>query len=202
MSIVSRPRVSVTVTALITPVLLLFVGCRTASQPTDDTRPGIFMPVRLRLHPVFTQLQDWTDDGKIDGVETLIELTDRFGDTTKAAGVVRFELFNYRPFDPDPRGDRLFPPFEGRLLTFEQQQAHWSRPSRAYLFQLAAPSLDPSRAYVLSATFDQTGGGRFFDQIVIEPVRRSATTWPAESQTDRSPASTNPDVPVRQPAQP
>lgn len=188
--------------ALLLGVVLLSAGCRPGSQPTDDTRPGIFMPVRMRLHPVFTQMQDWTGDGRIDGVETLIELTDRFGDTTKAAGVVRFELFSYKPFDPDPRGERLYPPFEGRLLTFEQQQAYWSRPGRAYLFQLAAPTLDPSRTYVLSATFDQTGGGRFFDQVVIEPVRRSATTRPAEPEPGRLPASTNPDAPVRQPAQP
>lgn len=143
------------------------------------------MPVRMRLHPVFTQLRDWSDDGAVDGVETLVELTDRFGDTTKAAGVVRFELFAYRPFDPDPRGERLFPPYEGRILTFEQQQSHWSRPGRAYLFQLAAPQLDPTRAYVLTATFDQSGGGRFFDQLVIEPTRRPVSTAATESNRDQ-----------------
>lgn len=180
-------------------LVLVLVGCRRDTPPPDDRREGIFMPVRMRLHPVFTQLRDWSDDGVIDGVETLIEFTDRFGDTTKAAGIVRFELFAYRPFDPDPRGQRLFPPFEGRLLTFEQQQAHWSRPGRAYLFQLAAPRLDPRQAYVLAATFDQNGGGRFFDRLVIEPTRRVASTNATESHGDHS-SEGNP--PARQPAQP
>lgn len=145
----------------------------------------MFQPVRVRLHPVFTQVRDWTGDGRPDGIEVLIELLDQFGDTTKAAGDVRFELHAFREFSPDPRGERIVSPFEGQLMTVEQQRARWSRPSRAYQFQLAWSGIRSETTYVLTTTFETTGGQRLFDQLLIEG-RRSAT--PQEAPIESTPA--------------
>jgi hypothetical protein len=50
----------------------------------------------------------------------------------------------------------------------DDQRDHWNRTSRTYGFKLALPQINPTRTYVLSATFEREGGGRFFDKIVIE----------------------------------
>jgi len=192
------------------PVLAMFVvlipaalsGCRPATHPAARTPDEalLFGPRGMRVHPIFSQVKDWTGDGKPDGVEALLEFEDAFGDPTKAAGTVVFELFDYRPYNPDPRGDRLASAWIGSLRTLDEQRARWNRTSRTYAFQLQYPEVRFERNYVLTAAFDRgpvragagpggapapdtpgtsddardTSGkrvGRFFDQIVLEAQR-------------------------------
>lgn len=176
--------------ALLILLVMIPLGCSasTKSAPFD---PSMFGATSMRIHPIFTQIDDWTGDGKNDGIEALIEFQDPFGDPCKAAGTVIFEVFAYRPYHPDPRGPRVVEPFIGSTKTMEDQQARWNRTSRTYQFQLASPDIRPGRSYVLSASFDY-GGGRFFDQVVIdaqtgtrradppEPARDPAASQPAE----------------------
>src|SRR5437868_3820097 len=93
---------------------LVLSSCSTgprASMRPDDA--AMFGPVSMRIHPIFTQVKDWTGDNHPDGVEALIEFQDQFGDPTKAAGNVIFELYSYRAYHPDPRGDRIVNPWVG-----------------------------------------------------------------------------------------
>jgi hypothetical protein len=162
-------------TILALGIALLAAGCSSyidASSSTVNPR-SMFDPVAMRIHPIFTQIKDWTGDGKPDGIEALIEFQDQFGDPTKASGRIVFELFDYRRNDPDPRGQRIVNPWIGQLATTDQQAAHWNRTSRTYSFQLASPNIAPDHYYVLTAVFDQTGGGRFFNQLIIEPAKPS-----------------------------
>lgn len=133
--------------------------------PVDQT---LFGPSAMRLHPVFTQVADWTGDGQLDGIEAVLEMQDQFGDPTKAAGRVIFELYEYKPYSPDPRGRRLVAPWEGRLDSIEDQRARWNRVNRAYIFQLACDVVRPGTAYVLTATFELSSGGRFFDRLILQ----------------------------------
>lgn len=155
--------------------LLALVGCESskpyARGPTDAT---LFGPSAMRIHPIFTQVKDWTSDEKPDGIEALIELQDQFGDPTKASGRVVFELFEYRAYDPDPRGQRLANPWIGALDTLDAQRDRWNRTSRTYSFQLALASIDPSKTSVLTATFELSNGGRFFDRVILSPRESSA----------------------------
>ena len=79
-----------------------FVGCALAGcashapVPRSPTDAALFAPVSMRIHPIFTQVKDWTGDDKPDGVEALLEFQDQFNDPTKAAGTVIFELYSYR----------------------------------------------------------------------------------------------------------
>src|SRR5262245_13357907 len=92
----------------VTLALLLLASCQSSTPyPRTQNDAALFGPSNMRVHPIFTQVKDWTGDDKPDGIEALIELQDQFGDPTKASGRVLFELFNYRPYDPDPRGDRV-----------------------------------------------------------------------------------------------
>jgi hypothetical protein len=134
-----------------------------------DTR--LFGPVAMRLHPIFTQIKDWTGDGKPDGIEALIELQDQFGDPTKASGRVVFELYDYQPYNPERRGERLVNPWIGYLETLDEQRDRWNRTSRTYSFQLQYDQIQPNKTYLLTAEFQLSGGGRFFDRVVVEGVR-------------------------------
>jgi len=177
-------------------------GCAGSSAAVASTKArtpidqALFAPTSMRLHPVFTQVRDWTGDGVPDGIEAVVEIQDQFGDPTKAAGRILFELYSYRAYNPEPRGTRLVNPWEGRLDSMEDQRARWNRVNRAYIFQLAYPQIRAGDDYVLSATFELASGGRFFDRTIIEgehnkpgpstgpsplPGRNTTTTSPASS---------------------
>src|SRR5579862_5428916 len=149
--------------------LLLCCSCQQYQEtPPPDPQASMFNVASMRIHPIFTQFKDWTGDKKLDGIEALVEFQDQFGDPTKATGRVIFELFEYRRNFPDPRGRRVVNPWIGSLLTADEQREHWDHTSRAYKFQLSYPQIDPARSYVLSATFEHEGGGRFFNRIVLQ----------------------------------
>ena len=162
------PRVPLVVVVV---VLATLPGCNNGTRHARTAGESqLFAPVSMRIHPIFTQPKDWTGDGRIDGVEALLEFQDQFTDPTKAAGDVFFELFAYRPYSPDSRGERIVNPWLASLRTLADQEARWNRTSRTYSFDLEFPEIREDRDYVLAATFD-TGQTRFFDQIVLEGRR-------------------------------
>src|SRR5690606_29921782 len=123
----------------------------------------------VRLHPIFTQVTDWTGDAAPDGIEALVEINDEFGDATKGGGKMIFELFEFRPRNPDPRGRRVTTPWVGALGTLAEQKAHWNSTTQTYNFELAYPQIDSRQTYVLSVVFHSDTGERFFDQTVLTP---------------------------------
>ena len=158
-------------TPLVVVLLALLAGCTAAPKHArTPTEAQMFAPVSMRIHPIFTQVKDWTGDGVVDGIEALLEFQDQFTDPTKAAGDVVFELYAYRPYSPESRGERVLNPWLGSLRTLRDQEARWNRTSRTYSFELEYPEIRDDRDYVLVATFD-TGQTRFFDQIVLEGRR-------------------------------
>jgi hypothetical protein len=166
----------------VSSIMCLLFGCASPSPvPRSPDAAAMFAPASMRIHPIFTQIKDWTGDGHSDGIEALLEFQDQFSDPTKAAGNAIFELYSYRPSTPDARGERLISPWVGSLKTLADQQARWSRTSRTYSFKLEYPEVREDRSYVLAATFD-TGNTRFFDQIVVEgrgaPRLRNPATRP------------------------
>jgi hypothetical protein len=151
-------------------VCLASAACEREAKPLDmgKNAASIIGPVSVRVHPSFTQVKDWDDDGKPDGVEALLEVRDRWNEPIRATGGVLFELYDYRRGYPDPRGRRLVNPWTASLATVEDQAARWDRVSRAYKFQLAYPQADPDHTYVLTVSFE-TAGGRLFDQLNLGP---------------------------------
>jgi hypothetical protein len=166
-------------------MLLAISSCQqNKPHPRDAAETAMFGPAAMRIHPIFTRIQDWTGDGKPDGIEALIEFQDQFYDPTKAMGTAIFELFEYRRGFPDPRGERLLNPWIGSLNTLEEQRQHWNRTSRTYTFQLTWAGIRRDRNYVLGATFELKGGGRFFDRMIIEAQDRpSKSPEPARAPT-------------------
>jgi hypothetical protein len=159
----------------LSPCLLVFFinsGCETPRKIRQDPSFG---PTKVRVHPTFTQVKDWSGDGKADGVEAVVELLDEFDEPTRGAGTLLFELHNYRRDHPQPAGIRVAEPWTGALLTKEDQPKHWSPALRAYTFQLPYPQVDTGQTYVLVVTFEtvggatREGGGRLFDRVILEP---------------------------------
>jgi hypothetical protein len=149
--------------------LLLLGGCQTTQDvPTPRTaeEEQLFGPVSMKLD-TFSKVKDWDGTGIPQGVEALIEFDDRFGDRTKAAGTIIFELYDYRPYWPDPRGARLANPWTASLTSYDEQKAHWEAASGAYMFRLAYDHTAWNHNYVLTATFQSADGTRFFSQIVL-----------------------------------
>jgi hypothetical protein len=181
---------------LVSIAFLTMSGCGSSPAPPvprSSADAALFAPVSMRIHPIFTQVKDWTGDNRPDGVEALLEFQDQFGDPTKAAGTAIFELFDYRKGNVDPRGERVVNPWVGSLRTLADQQARGNRTSRTYVFQLEYPAIQPDTKYVLTATFD-TGQTRFFDQIVLQSSSRPRL--PTTGPTTRSPFSPIPTTNV------
>jgi hypothetical protein len=199
--------------ALLAPLLMLAAcGCQPARYARTAADAEMFGAQAVRIHPTFTRAKDWSGDGKPDGVEAVLELQDEFGEPTRATGTARFEVFQYRPYHPDPRGRRVGQVWEWPLVSRQEQSDHWSRALRAYTFKI--PYDPANHTVVLSATFELDGGTpRLFDQIILEPSGRTtpapgpdaggAQTRPARRpRAGRRPAAPPAAQPAPEPAAP
>lgn len=168
-------------------MILLLGGCSWFKEDPKPAQPEMFSASVMRIHPVFTQLKDWTGDGKPDGIEATIEFSDSFRDPTKASGQALFELYEYRANNPDPRGARLVNPWIGSIRTTREQRAHWNNTIKTYNFQLAWADINPNATYVLTATFESTDGKRFFDRTILTPQQESSGVLSAPGKSTDKP---------------
>jgi hypothetical protein len=156
---------------------IFLAGCDANQMAvTDHPQVDMFAPTGMRIHPIFTQVEDVNKDGRPDGIDAQLEFQDQFGDPTKASGRVLFELFDYRQDSPDPRGQRVEGPWVESLATLDEQHQRWNTTLRTYRFLLNAPKIRADKSYVLTAVFELTGGGRFFDRIVLPANKPEPTT--------------------------
>ena len=142
----------------------LLIGC--ADVPANPSATSLFAPQAMRIHPIFTHVADLSGAGKPDGIEAQLEFTDPFGDPTKASGQALFELFDYLR-EPPFTGKRVGGPWVASLATPAEQRDKWVGTLRTYRFPLAYPAINPAQDYVLTATFELSGGHRFFSRIVL-----------------------------------
>jgi hypothetical protein len=152
-------------------LIALVAGCQSASYPRTPGEEGMFGASYMRIHPTFTHIITTTsDESGINGIDAVIEFQDQFGEPTRSAGTVLFELYNYRPSDPNPRGVRLAH-WEASIDSKENQINHWNPAVRGYSFELQYDKINTDNSYVLTAQVNRAGGpggGRFFSQLVLE----------------------------------
>jgi len=144
----------------------------------------MFGPASIRIHPTFTTIKDWSGHGKPDGIEAVLEVQDQFGDPTRAAGAVRFELYNFMAFDPQHRTTHRLAMWTFSLNSKDDQVAHWDTAARGYSFHLDFQKISSKHQYVLLAQFDRAGG-RMFDQINLEPADKAK--FHGEGRTQHAP---------------
>lgn len=181
------------IVGLMLGVLLLSGGCRQWTESARSQDVATFGPSTMLIHRVWTQIKDSNGDGQPDGIDAVIEFRDQFGDPTKAAGTVMFELFEYRQADPDPRGQRLGDPWIGSIVSLAEQQAAWSTITRSYRFQLRTDQIKPDRSYVLAAMYQPQAGDRLFAQILLQPLpKETKPVAPASTEAVTQPTTRTP----------
>src|SRR4051794_4963159 len=204
---VSRRRIALLIPLAFPAALpLATVACNSERSPAQRTpdEARMFGPSSMRIHPIFTRIKDWTGDNIPDGIDALVEFQDQFGDPTKASGTVIFELYQFEKFTPQRKGLRIGNPWVGRIVTEREQRDRWNRTSRTYTFPLAFAGIRTDLTYVLTAEFTPVGGGgRFFDQLVLEPeygaytpkeLRPRPATAPAAATQPATVPSTGPST--------
>ncbi|MCE5276618.1 MAG: hypothetical protein ABFD92_03940 [Planctomycetaceae bacterium] len=104
------------------------------------------LPAKLRVHP-FSAIK-LLDAKSGYGLDVRVEALDAFGDTTKAFGTFRFELFSFVPGTTDPRGGRLIT-WQVPLGDVKSNMMHWQKMDRNYRFRLQWSGAEPGAQYVL-----------------------------------------------------
>jgi len=147
-------------------------GCDlSGSEGKPSGASGDFLPHTVQLQPSFTRLGQEPRLETQNRLEVYVRLLDQFGDPLKAAGVFRFELYEFRPLHRDPRGRRLagngLQEFD--LSEVARNQKNWDNITQSYYFQLVKPDLPANwQKFVLSVTFINKSGYRLEDTLLIE----------------------------------
>ncbi len=137
-----------------------------AQPPAAEVVPepiNTLLPTQIRIHP-FTGMRVLSEKGNIKGIDVRIEAIDAFGDTNKAFGQFRFELYQFKPNSPDPKGARLAV-WNENVEDFESNRRHWSSIARTYQFKLAWNHPIPvGQKFVLVTVFQS----RFTERLFAE----------------------------------
>lgn len=124
------------------------------------------LPVELKIH-FFTKERVFDPAGGIRGIEAHVQLLDAAGDTTKAYGRFRFELYRHDPHRPRDRG-ALLAVWTEDLAAPEANQQHWDDFHRTYQFNLrwdkAIPVGEPCR---LVAVYQSPYTERLFAETLL-----------------------------------
>lgn len=137
-------------------------------QPQQPVPPPVnyMLPKTIRIHP-FTGTRAFDEGGGIRGIDARVEALDYFGDATKAFGDFRFELYDYRINNPDPKGARRMV-WEEKLNDPKANRVHWDDVSRSYQFKLEwSEGVPVGQKFVLVAIFSSPFTERRFAQRVF-----------------------------------
>jgi len=152
----------------------LAAGCQ--MQPLTPTsqqarvqipRPiNLLLPREIKLHP-FTGTRTFDAAGGIRGIDVRVQALDAYGDATKAFGEFRFELFEFVPNRPDPKGNRVNL-WNNDLLDPKVNLVHWDPITRTYAFKLQwFNGIPVGERFVLTVTFASPYTDRLFDERVF-----------------------------------
>jgi len=152
--------------AVIMGVLVALAAGRCAPHPDSRRVSAALLPKKISLH-YFTGTRKFGPTGGINGIEARVEAIDYFGDTTKAFGTFRFEMYQFRPHQADPRGKQISQ-WAVALTDLETNLQYWDSISRTYKFPLAWDQPIPvGNKFVLRVVFTGGDGRRLDDQRVF-----------------------------------
>jgi hypothetical protein len=117
-------------------VALAVSGCCTDPPVGEVQVPepiNLLLPREIRVHP-FTEIHRASGD-RPAGVDVRVEAVDSFGDTTKALGTFRFEVYTFRAGNTDPKGRQLAI-WDIPVASGETNLLHWDSITRTYSFPL------------------------------------------------------------------
>ena len=142
----------------------------------SQTRQGLTMeelvsfysPKKIKILE-FTRPKSFDGDLYPDGIEVSLRMLDGAGDSVKAFGDFRFELYEHRDASGNNRGD-IVRYWTQTLATMKDQKDFWERVTMTYQFPLdwEGDPIAPQRTYVLEVIYSAEGGERLFDSYEME----------------------------------
>lgn len=145
-------------------------GCNGGSKGPEVQRVpepiDLLLPQEIQLHP-FTGTRAFGDGEARQGLEVRVEAIDAFGDSGKAFGDFRFELYTHRADRADPKGRQLAV-WHVPLMDPERNAVHWDSITRTYEFRLEWEHPIPAgEKFVVLAVFDSPFTQRLFAEQVL-----------------------------------
>ena len=142
---------------------------RLANPKVDQPVPApidLLLPKEISIHP-FTGMRAFDDAGGVKGIDVRIEAKDSYGDTTRAYGDYRFELYTFRPNSTDPKDARIAA-WDVALADPLANRIHWDHITRTYKFRLQWDQPIPvGQRFVLSVIFSSPFTQRLFAERVF-----------------------------------
>ena len=127
-------------------------------------------PVAMRVFPTTRFVAGDTGEGGAGGealLEAAVELFDPMGDSLKASGVVRFELYTTGQ-TPGVAADQLLYSWDIALNTLDDQQRFYDPIIRGYVFRLRVQSPEIVRwRTLLRAGWQPVDGDRLSDELEL-----------------------------------
>lgn len=162
----------------VTPLLLCSCSARQEEPPVSSKKssPGeqdreissyaiyaSYTPSNIEITPLTEISQGATSE-----IIVYVSLLDAYNSTIKSPGIFRFELYDFVPRSPQPKGRRLklWPDME--LLEANENNNHWEDYFRAYKFTLSG-DIPNDKPCILQATFITPDRKRLTDDIILRP---------------------------------
>ena len=149
--------------------ILLCGGCEEGVQSRQSDFPAVemqkgclFVPDRIK----FNQLTEFAQGGQITAY---VDILDQFDSRIKAAGIWRFELYEYVPRSAERQGTRLYIWPDIDLTDAKVNYGLWQDYLRCYKFDLNLDiDLAGDKTYILQAVCFTAQGRRIIDSIELK----------------------------------
>jgi hypothetical protein len=150
--------------------MLITCGCeeqqvqnRQSGSPADEMQGTcLFVPAKIK----FNQLTEITQNSQITAY---IDMFDQFGSRIKAAGIWKFELYEYVLRSAEPKGARLYFWPDINLADAKVNFSYWQDYLRCYKFELNLDTdLAGDKTYILQAVCFTADGKRITDSIELK----------------------------------
>jgi hypothetical protein len=149
--------------------MMIACGCQEQTQPSQSGFPDVemqktclFMPEKIKFNQLTEFSQDWQ-------ITAYIDILDQFGSRIKAAGIWKFELYEYVLRSSEPKGTRLYFWPDINLTDAKVNFGYWQDYLRCYKFDLNLDfDLAGGKTYILQAECFTADGKRITDSIELK----------------------------------
>ena len=130
-----------------------------------------------RAHVIgLTSIESKPDDDSSSVLTVYLSLQDSFASSIKVPAIFWFELYEYVPRSPNPRGTRLYLSGEIDLNSLSVNNDYWEDFLRAYKFTMdATVKYDPSATYVLQITCVTPDGRRLMETFYLNKKKKMSS---------------------------
>lgn len=132
------------------------------SSVAEMQKTCLFVPEKIRFNQLTEFSQDWQ-------ITAYIDILDQFGSRIKAAGIWKFELYEYVLRSAESKGTRLYFWPDINLTDAKVNFGYWQDYLRCYKFDLNLDTdLAGGKTYILQAVCFTADGKRISDSIELK----------------------------------